>query len=154
MLGDDDKVNFDETKEKMKLGDILISTGVLSEDQLHRALEYQVREGGLIGEILVKLGYVKERDIVQALTVQYGFPYLPLENYELKKQIVKIVPENVARQYSIVPLDIMGDILSVAMSNPLNTKAIEDIEMITKKKIQVFIGTVTAIQDALNKLYE
>ncbi|MFH1837000.1 MAG: hypothetical protein ABH862_02640 [Candidatus Omnitrophota bacterium] len=141
-------------KEKKKLGDILISTEVLSKEQLQTALDYQEREGGLIGEILVKLGYVKERDIVQALTVQYGFPYLPLENYELKKQIAKVVPENVARQYSVVPLDVMGDILSVAMSNPLNTKAIEDIEMMTKKKVQVFISTVTAIQDALNKLYQ
>ena len=147
-------MNFDHNKEKKKLGEILVSAGVLSEDQLRIALDYQKRETGLIGEILVKLGYVKERDIVQALTAQYGFPYLPLENYELKKQIVKIVPENVARQYGIVPLDIMGDILSVAMSNPSNTKAIEDVEMITKKKVQVFISTITAIKEALNKLYE
>jgi len=137
-----------------KLGDILILTEVLSEEQLQRALDFQKREGGLIGEILVKLGYVKEQDIVQALTVQYGYPYLPLENYELKKQMTEVVPENVARQYNIVPLDVMGGILSVAMANPLNSDAIGDIEMITKKKVQIFISTVTAIRDALDRLYD
>ena len=140
-------------KGHRKLGDILILTEALSEEQLQRALDFQKREGGLIGEILVKLGYVKEQDIVQALTVQYGFPYLPLENYELKKQMTEVVPENVARQYNVIPLDVMGGILSVAMANPLNSDAIEDLEMITKKKVQIFISTVTAIRDALDRLY-
>ena len=137
-----------------KLGEILIRSGMISEEQLQRALDFQRREGGLLGEILVKLGHVSELDIVQAITVQYGFPYLPLENYELKKEIGKVVPENVARQYCIVPLDIIGNVLTIAMSNPLNDKAIEDIEMITKKKVQVFISTITSIRDALNRLYK
>ena len=143
-----------EKRVGKKLGEILVRNNVISEEQLQRALDFQNREGGLLGEILVKLGYVKELDIVQALTVQYGFPYLPLDNYELKKEIKNIVPENVARQYSIVPLDVIGSILTVAMSNPLNEKAIEDIEMVTKKKVQVFISTVTSIHDALDRLYK
>ena len=137
-----------------KLGEILIKNSLITEEQLQRALDFQRGEGGLLGEILVKLGYVNEHDIVQALTVQYGFPYIPLENYELKKEIAKILPENVARQYGIVPVDVMGNILTIAMSNPLNERAIEDVEMITKKKVQVFISTVTAIYGALNKLYK
>ncbi len=137
-----------------KLGEILVRNEVISTDQLQRALDFQRSEGGLLGEILVKLGYANERDIVQALTVQYGFPYLPLENYELKKEMADIVPENVARQYSIVPIDCMGNILTVAMSNPLNEKAIEDLAMLTKRKVQVFISTVTSISEALNRLYK
>ena len=143
-----------EKRVGKKLGEILVQGEVISSEQLNRALDFQRREGGLLGEILVKLGYLNELDIVQALTVQYGFPYLPLENYEFKKEMGKEIPENVARQYSIVPLDIMGNILTVAMSNPLNEKAIEDVEMMTKKKVQVFIGTVTAISEAVNKLYK
>ncbi|MFH1395353.1 MAG: hypothetical protein ABIH09_04270 [Candidatus Omnitrophota bacterium] len=137
-----------------KLGQILQRNNVISKEQLKMALDLQKREGGLLGEILIKLGYVSEREIVQALTVQCGFPYLPLENYELKKEMGDIVPENVARQYCIVPLDIIGNILTIAMSNPLNDKAIEDIEMITKKKVQIFIATVTAVHEALDKIYE
>ncbi|MFH1665762.1 MAG: hypothetical protein ABIA77_06430 [Candidatus Omnitrophota bacterium] len=138
---------------RKKLGEILIGSKLISEDQLQRAVDFQRQEGGLIGNILVKLGYVKEKDIIQALIVQYGFPYLPLENYELKKVIGMMIPENVARQYSIVPLDVIGNILTVAMSNPLNENAIEDIEMITKKKVKVFVSTITATSDALNTLY-
>lgn len=137
-----------------KLGEILIRSESISEDQLQRALDLQRREGGLLGEILVKLGYVNEREIVQALTAQYGFPYLPLENYDVSEKCAQIVPENVARQYSIVPVDSIGNLLTIAMSNPLNEKAIEDIEMITKHKVQVFISTVTSIHDATKKLYK
>jgi len=116
-----------------KLGEILVHHQAITEEQLSRALEFQRCEGGLLGDILVKLGYLNEMDIVRALTVQYGFPYLPLENYDLNSDIAKILPENVAKQYSIVPLDVIGDILTVAMSNPLDEKAIEDVEMITNK---------------------
>lgn len=136
-----------------KLGEILVKSEIITEEQLKRALDFQKREGGLLGNILVRLGYVKELDIVQALVVQYGFAYLPLENYDLKKELAKVIPENVARQYSIVPIDIIGGILTVAMSNPLNEKAVEDVEMITKKKVQIFISTITSIYEALNKLY-
>lgn len=143
-----------DKKMNKKLGEILIQNGIISEDQLQRALDFQRHEGGLLGEILVKLGYVKEQDIVQALTVQYGFPYLPLENYELKKEMSDEIPENVARQYSMVPVDVIGNILTVAMSNPLNDKAIEDIEMMSKKKVQIFISTFTSIHEAIQKLYK
>lgn len=143
-----------EKKIVEKLGEILVQGGIISEQQLQRALDFQRREGGLLGEILVKLGYVNEREIVQALTAQYGFPYLPLADYDFNKEVAKVLPENVARQYSIVPVDVIGDLLTVAMSNPLNDKAIEDVEMITKKKVQVFISTVTAIHEAINRLYK
>ena len=133
---------------------ILVRGGALGEEQLQRALDFQRSEGGLLGEILVKLGYINERAIVQALTEQYGFPYLPLECYEFEDKNSAVIPENVARQYSIVPIDIVGDMLTVAMSNPLNETAIEDVEMITKKKVQVFISTVTSIHDAINRLYK
>ena len=137
-----------------KLGEILVRNGTISEEQITRALDFQKREGGLLGEILIKLGYVNEQEIVQALTAQYGFPYLPLENYDLNKDCIGIVPENVARQYNLVPLDLIGDLLTIAMSNPLNSRAIDDLEMITKRKAQVFISTVTSINDSINKLYK
>jgi len=141
-------------KTKKKLGEILVGNNIIAEENLRRALDLQRAEGGLLGEILVKLGYVNERDIVRAITVQYGFPFLPLENYELKKELSKVIPENVARQYGILPIDIFGNILTVAMSNPLNEKAIEDIEMLTKKNVQVFISTIASIREAVDRLYK
>ena len=141
-------------KNKKKLGEILVVNSVISEENLQRALDLQRSEGGLLGEILVKLGYVSELDIVRAITVQYGFPFLPVENYELKKELNKVIPENVSRQYGILPIDIFGNVLTVAMSNPLNEKAIEDIEMMTKKNVQVFISTITSIREAVDRLYK
>ncbi|MBD3380359.1 MAG: hypothetical protein GF408_07870 [Candidatus Omnitrophica bacterium] len=142
-----------QRKTEEKIGEILIRVSALSEQQLKRALDFQKQEGGLLGEILLRLGYVTEVDIVAALTEQYGIPYIPVENYELNMDMAKVVPENVARQFNILPLDMLGDILTLAMSDPLNEQAIEDIKMITGKKVQVFISTQSAVSEAVKKLY-
>ncbi len=136
-----------------RLGEILIRNGNISDEQLGKALDLQKREGGLLGEVLSKLGYVKELEIVQALTAQYGFPYIPLENYELNKKCAEIVSEDLARQHNLVPLDVIGGLLTVAMSNPLNKKSIEETESLTGKKIQIFISTASSINDSINELY-
>ena len=84
---------------KKQLGELLTERGVISKQELDKALAVQKEKGGLIGQVLVGLGFTKEEDIAQALTVQYGFPYLPLANYELNMDVVKLIPENVAKQY-------------------------------------------------------
>lgn len=142
-----------ERKQKKRLGEILRSSGLINDNQLKKALDLQKDEGGLIGEVLMKLGFVSEIDIIQALTAQYGFPYMPVENYELDRGIGEVVPEMIARQHGLVPLDIIGDILTVVMSNPLNDRAVEDLEKLTGKNVQIFIGTTAGITGALNKLY-
>lgn len=136
-----------------KLGEILMRQGTISKQQVQQALECQKTEGGLLGEILIKLGFVNEREIAQAIASQYGVPFISLETYEINAEAVKLVPENVARQYRLIPLDVIGDILIIAMSNPLNRSAIEDIELITDKKVRVFLVVITALNEALNKLY-
>ena len=136
-----------------QLGQLLLERGLINEGQLDKALKVQKERGGLIGQILVSLGFAKEEEIAQALTVQYGFPYLPLECYEINSEAIKLVPENVARQYNLIAIDKMGDLLTIAMSNPLNVQAVEDIEMLTNCKVQVFVSTMTDINNAINKYY-
>ena len=136
-----------------QLGQLLLERGLINEGQLDKALKVQKERGGLIGQILVSLGFAKEEEIAQALTVQYGFPYLPLECYEINSEAIKLVPENVARQYNLIAIDKMGDLLTIAMSNPLNVQAVEDIEMLTSCKVQVFVSTMTDINNAINKYY-
>lgn len=138
---------------KKQLGELLIERGVITKAQLEKALAMQKEKGGLIGQVLVVHGFTKEEEIAQALTVQYGFPYLPLENYELSREIVTLIPENVARQYCLVAVDKIGDTLTVAMSNPLNVKAAEDIELLTKCNVQIFVSTMTDINNAISKFY-
>jgi type IV pilus assembly protein PilB len=137
-----------------QLGELLIDSKVITRENLEEALRVQGEKGGMIGQILVALGYTNEESIAQALTVQYGFPYLPLAGYEIDSEVCKIVPENVARQYSLIAVDKVGSILTVAMANPLNRSAVEDVEMLTHFKIQVFVTTTADINDAINRSYK
>jgi len=143
---------FDKKINK-RLGELLIERGVITKGQLEEALKEQRSSLGFIGEIIVSLGFAKEEDIVYTLSVQYGFPYLPLGNYDIPPEVVKLIPEQVARQYFSIPIDKIGDTLSLAMANPLNPCAIEDIEYITKCQLQIFIATSTDIKTAIDKFY-
>jgi len=136
-----------------QLGELLIERGVINKKHLEKALGIQREKGGLLGEILVQLGFAKEEDIAQALTCQYGFPYLPLKNYEIDLEVIRAIPEHVARQYCIIPIDKIGKNLTLAMANPLNIQAIEDVEMITNCIVQTFVGTTTDIRKAIDKYY-
>ena len=136
-----------------QLGELLLEKGIINQEQLEKALKLQRERGGLIGQILVMLGYAKEEEIAQALTVQYGFPYLPLDNYEVNAKAIKLIPENVATQYNLIAIDKIGDLMTIAMSNPLNVQAIEDIELITKCKVQVFVSTMTDVNNAIKRYY-
>ncbi|NQT75620.1 MAG: hypothetical protein HQ566_03750 [Candidatus Omnitrophica bacterium] len=136
-----------------QLGQLLIERGVITMGQLDEALKAQKERGGLIGQILVDLGHASEEAIAQALTAQYGFPYLPLENYDIDPEVVKIVPKNVASQFCLVPVDKIGSNLTIAMSNPLNTLAIEDIELVSGLCVQIFVSTGTDIKKAIKKYY-
>lgn len=137
-----------------QLGELLVEMGLVTKDQLQHSLEVQKDKGGLIGQVLVDLGYVSEEAIAQAITAQYGFPYLPLGNYEIDMEIIKIVPKNVAVQYCLVPIDKIGSNLTIAMANPLNSQAVEDIALLSGLYIQLFVSTATDIKKAIEKYYK
>ena len=136
------------------LGELLLERGIINQSQMDQGLEQQRVKGGLIGEILVELGFVKEDDIAQALTAQYGFPYLPLSNYDVDREITSIIPGRVARQYLLVPIDKIGNNLTLAMSNPLNVQAIEDVELLSGCSVQTFVSTSSDIKRAIEKYYK
>jgi len=136
------------------LGELLLERGIINQSQLDQSLNFQREKGGLIGEILVDLGFVKEDDIAQSLTAQYGFPYLPLGNYDVDAEITGIIPGRVARQYLLVPIDKIGNNLTLAMSNPLNIQAIEDVELLSGCSVQTFVSTSSDIKRAIEKYYK
>jgi len=137
-----------------RLGEMLLRQGIISEKQLEEALNIQDKDGGLLGENFIKLGYVSEREIAQAIVSQYGFPYMPLANYDINPEAVKLVPEEISRRYSVVPLDVIGDIIIVAMPNPLDKKCIDELEKITGKKVHIFLTVVSGVVEAINKIYK
>ena len=136
------------------LGELLFDRGIINQAQMEQGLDIQRTKGGLIGEILVELGFVKEDDVAQALTAQYGFPYLPLGNYDIDPEIISIIPGRVARQYLLVPIDKIGNNLTLAMSNPLNIQAIEDVELLSGCSVQTFVSTTSDVKKAIEKYYK
>lgn len=137
-----------------QLGELLVEMGLITRDELKNALEVQKDKGGLIGQVMVDLGYISEEAIAQAITAQYGFPYLPLENYEIDIEVIKIVPKNVAIQYCLIPVDKIGSNLTIAMANPLNSQAVEDIALLSGLYVQLFVSTATDIKKAIEKYYK
>ena len=133
---------------------MLTDSKLITPENLTTALKLQKEKGGLLGQILVGLGFTTEEAIAQALTAQYGFPYLPLAGYEIDHEVAKIIPEHVCRQYGLIAVDKVGSILTVAMSNPLNSQAIEDVEMITHLKVQVFVTTATDLNETIKRCYK
>ena len=135
------------------LGELLVARGIINRKQLDEVVKVQREKGGLIGEIIVSLGYTKEEEIAYALSLQYGFPYLPLQNYDIPRELLEAIPEQVANQYCLIPIDKIGNTLTVAMANPLNPQAIDDIEYLTKCEAQIFVATTSDIRDAIRKCY-
>ena len=137
-----------------QLGELLIERGIITQSQLDKGLAIQREKGGLIGEILVELGFAKEEDIAQSLTAQYGFPFLPLSNYDINPEVISIIPGRVARQYLLIPIDKIGNNLTIAMSNPLNVHAVEDVELLCGRSVQIFVSTSSDIKRAIEKYYK
>jgi type IV pilus assembly protein PilB len=136
-----------------QLGEILLERNLITKPQLERGLAVQKEKGGLIGEVLVALGYVQEQDITQALISQYGFPYLPLNSYEIDPDVIKIFPAQLVREYLVIPVDKYGKNVTVTMGNPLDSQAIEYIEAQYGVRLQTFISTATDIRNAIEKYY-
>lgn len=145
--------HFRKTVNK-QLGEILVERGMITRPQLEEALVYQRANAMLFGEALVVLKFATEEDIVQALTCQYGFPYLPLANYEISPEVIATLPAKVCKQYSLIPIDKIGKSLTLAMSNPLNVHALEDVELVTGCIVQAFVSTSSEITTAIKRYYE
>ena len=138
---------------KHKLGEILVHKKIITPAQLANALEVQKNEKGYLGETLIRLGFVDERDILVALVVQCNLPYIAVQNYDVEKGIVNLIPEALARKYHVIALDRVGNILSVVMADPLNEEIRTELIRITQCKIAPFIATRAEIEEAIKRLY-
>ena len=137
-----------------RIGQVLLERRVIDQKELEKALAHQKEHGGLMGQILITLGFVTEEEVALALTAQYGFPYLPLDNYEIDSSLTMIIPEQVARQYCMIAIDRIGNALTLAMADPSNVQAIEEVELMTKCVVQTFVSTPSDIEKAIAKHYK
>lgn len=142
-----------DEQNKPLLGEILVARKIITEDQLKEALKVQKDEHDYIGEILIRLGFLEERDVVVALVVQCNLPYIAIDKYEIDQSVIQLIPEEVARNFQVVPLDRVGDVLSVVMANPLNKTIQDELQRMTNCKIAPFIATKIEIQKAIEQWY-
>ena len=141
-------------KEKLRLGEILIEQGVLTSSDLDRALSKQKAEGGLLGEVLLKMGIVKEEEIVVALARQFNYPYLPVQHCDVHSKVIQLISGELARKYIFVPIDRIKNVLTIIMTDPTNEVAKNEITKITGLQLQVLVGTVTEVTNAIKKYYK
>ncbi|MCG2712975.1 MAG: hypothetical protein L6416_11730 [Candidatus Omnitrophica bacterium] len=143
----------EQTSSAEKLENALKETGILSAEQLKQVLELQKKEGRTFAQAIVKLGVLGEEELVSTMVTQFGFPYLQLVNYEIESEIVKIISKSTAEKYSLIAIDKIGNILTIAMADPLNSAALDDIRKETGLNVEAFISTFSDINNAISQFY-
>ncbi|MBI3620970.1 MAG: type IV-A pilus assembly ATPase PilB [Nitrospirae bacterium] len=137
-----------------RLGRLLQTAGLITEEQLQKALLEQKKGGGRLGSMLVKLGYIAEDKLLQFLSRQYGIPSVDLNTLALDESIVKLVPTDVVQKYHVVPVKRSGAVLSVAMVDPTDMFAIDDIKFMTGYEVVPLVASEGAITAMINKYYD
>ncbi|MDH4163181.1 MAG: ATPase, T2SS/T4P/T4SS family [Nitrospirota bacterium] len=136
-----------------RLGAMLVSSGLITDEQLKKALATQKNEGGRLGSILVKLGFVQEDKLMTFLSKQYGVPYVDLGKFQINPAVIKHIPPDVAQKYRIMPINRSGATITIAMVDPSNIFAIDDIKFMTGYNVEAVVATEGAIVEAIKKYY-
>ncbi len=137
----------------VKLGEMLLKAGYITPEKLQEALEAQKKNGGKLGFNLVKLGYVKEDDITQLLSEQYGVPSINLRHFEIDASVINLIPSEVAQKYLVLPVNRTGATLTIAMADPTNVFAMDDIKFMTGYNVEPVVASEMAIREAIEQYY-
>ena len=137
----------------VRIGELLLKEKRITSAQLQDALSYQKTNGGKLGFNLVKLGFVKDEEITALLSKQYGVPSINLTQFEIDAGIIKLIPAETAHKYQIVPLSRAGATLTIAMTDPTNVFAMDDIKFMTGYNVEPVVASETAVTDAIMKYY-
>lgn len=136
-----------------RLGAMLVSSGLITEEQLKKALALQQKEGGRLGSILVKMNFVPEEKLMMFLSKQYGVPYVDLGHFEIDSNVVKLIPADVAQKYQIMPINRTGATITIAMVDPSNVFAIDDVKFMTGYNVEPVVATEAGIKSSISKYY-
>ncbi|NOZ79135.1 MAG: type IV-A pilus assembly ATPase PilB [Acidobacteria bacterium] len=136
-----------------QLGELLLKANVITQEQLDKVLEAQKNTGGRIGEHLIRLGYCTEDDILDCLSQQYGVPSINLRNFEIDESIIRLIPADVVRKYQFIPVSKTGATLTVAMNDPTNVFAMDDITFITGYRVEPVVASEGALREAIDRYY-
>jgi type IV pilus assembly protein PilB len=137
----------------VRIGELLLKEKRITPEQLQEALNYQRQNGGKLGFSLIKLGFVKDDEITALLSKQYGVPSIALGQFDVDANVVKLVPSETALKYQIIPLSRSGATLTIAMTDPTNVFAMDDIKFMTGYNVEPVVASETAVVDAITKYY-
>jgi type IV pilus assembly protein PilB len=136
-----------------RLGDLLVKEKVITSEQLDQAVKVQKESGARLGSVLVRLGFLSDEDVTNFLSRQYGVPAINLSFFEIDPQVVKLIPHETAKRYQILPLSRVGASLTIAMVDPTNVFAMDDIKFMTGFNIEPVVASETAIMEGIDKAY-
>lgn len=137
----------------VKIGQLLVSAGIITMDQLRQALESQRRGGGKLGGLLVKLGHVEEDTIANLLSEQYGIPFVDLNGCEIEPSVINLIPSDICLKYELIPIERTGSTLKVAMVDPTNVYSLDDIKFMTGLNIEPLIALESSVREAIERYY-
>ena len=137
----------------VRIGELLLKEQLITAAQLKEALEHQKSNGGKLGYNLVKLGFTKDEEISSLLSRQYGVPSINLSQFEIDADVIKLVPAGTAQKYEVVPVSRVGGTLTIAMSDPTNVFAVDDIKFMTGYQVEPVVASQTAIVAAIDRYY-
>ena len=140
-------------KGQMRLGDVLVNAGVVTEADIERGLQLQKGSGKRLGTVLLDNGIISEADLINALRTQLGIEFVDLTKVNIPIELAEAVPKNIAKQYQVVPIRIFRDELYLAMSDPLNFYALEEVRKAVHKKVVPVLATADAIEHSIQILY-
>src|SRR3954465_474661 len=137
----------------VRIGELLLKEKRITPEQLQQALNHQKASGGKLDYNLVKMGFVKDEEITALLSKQYGVPSINLAQFEIDPAVIKLIPSETANKYQIIPLSRAGATLTIAMTDPTNVFAMDDIKFMTGYNVEPVVASETAVTDAIQKYY-
>jgi len=136
-----------------RLGELLVKSGKINPDQLEEALSAQQAEGGRVGTHLVKMGFIDDDDLVEFLSQRYGVPAINLGEIEVDESIISIIPAEVARKYTILPVSKAGAKLTIAMVDPTNVFAMDDVKFMTGYNVEPVVASDSSLRGSIDQYY-
>jgi len=136
-----------------RVGEILVRENSITPEQLNQGLEYQKKNGGKLGHALVKLGFLTDDEVTSALSIQYGIPSIKLTDVEIESDVLKLIPVDTALKHKVLPLARIGSSLTLAMADPANVFALDDVKFMTGLNVEPVLAAESAIEAAVKKFY-
>ena len=136
-----------------RLGELLLAAGTITQEELDRGLALQKEQKGRLGEVLIRNGIITEEELIEALQMQLGIEYIDLSKTNIPTELAGVLPKNIAKQYQVVPVRVVKDEIFLAMSDPLNFYAIEEVRKAVRKRVVPMVAQAAQVERAIQVLY-